>query len=107
MNRLLKIPSILFVFLITVANLQTASATDGFWTQTSTNGGQDFTLTGNWLNGIVPGGIDASAVFNVNLPGDQTITNVAGQTLGHIFFQDTDTANTSAGGYNFGAATDV
>ena len=105
MNRLPKILSLLSTLLITVATLQTASGVDGFWTQTSTNGGQDFTLTGNWLSGIVAGGVNASAVINVDLPGDQNITNFAGQILGHLFIQDVTTS--SAGGYNLGGPTDV
>src|SRR5712672_3327720 len=107
MNRLPKIASILSVLILTVANLQTAFASDGSWTQVTFQN-QDFTLAGNWLNGIVPGGIDSSAVFNVNLTNDQSVVNVGGQTLGHIFFQDTDPATANSfGGYNFGAATDV
>ena len=104
MNRLPKIASTLTVLSITLAHLQTASGVDGSWTQV-TSGNQDFTLGGNWLNGIVPGGIDSSAVFNVDLTNDQSVVNVGGQTLGNIFFQDTATG--TAGGYNFGLATDV
>src|SRR5947208_1656321 len=104
MNRLSKTLSIFTVVLITVCNLQKVSATDGSWTQ-ATAGNQDFTVTGNWLNGVLPGGIDSSAIFNVNLPNDQSVVNVGGQTIGHLFFQDSDTS--TAGGYNLGAATDV
>src|SRR5215510_6632969 len=104
MNRLPKIASILSVVLITVGHLQIASAVDGSWTQIIA-GNQDFTIAGNWLNGIVPGGVDSSAIFNVNLTNDQSVINVGGQTFGHLFFQDTDTA--TAGGYNLGAVADV
>jgi fibronectin-binding autotransporter adhesin len=104
MNRIPKIASILFVFLFSL-NLQIASGADGSWSQ-AVGGNQDFTLPGNWLNGIVPGGIDSSAIFNVNVPTtDQSVINVGGQTLGYLFFQDSDTS--TAGGYNFGAVTDV
>src|ERR1043165_64514 len=104
MNRLPKILSAFSIVLTAVFGLQSASGVDGSWT-TPTLGNQDFTVSGNWLNGIVPGGIDANAVFSVNLTNDQSIINVGGQTLGNIFFQDSDTA--TAGGYNFGSLTDV
>jgi hypothetical protein len=107
MNRLPKFASILSVLILTITNLQIASGIDGSWTQTG-GGNQDSTLAGNWLNGIVPSGIDASAVFNVNLTADQNIINAGGQTIGHVFFQDSDaSATTTAGGFNWGAATDV
>jgi fibronectin-binding autotransporter adhesin len=87
-----------------LAGFQSAFAIDGSWTQAA-GGNQDWTITANWLNGIVPSGIDANAVINVNLTADQSITNVAGQTVGHLFLQDSDTS--TAGGINLGAATDV
>jgi autotransporter-associated beta strand protein len=104
MNRLPKTLGILCLTLITVCNFQKAFGTDGSWTQTAA-GNQDWTVIGNWLNGFVPSGIDSSAIINVNLTADQSIVNVGGQTVGHLFFQDTDTS--TAGGYNFGLATDV
>jgi autotransporter-associated beta strand protein len=104
MNRIPKLASTFSVLIITIANLQTASAGDGSWTQVTFQN-QDFTLPGNWLNGIVPGGIDSSAIFNVNLTNDQSVVNVGNQTFGNIFFQDTDTS--TAGGYNLGATTDT
>jgi len=104
MNRLLKPLSLFSIALSTIFSLQPASGIDGSWTQAA-GGGQDWTLGGNWLNGIVPSGIDASAVINVNLTADQSITNVGGQTLGHLFLQDSDTS--TAGGFNLGVGTDV
>src|SRR5262249_30053675 len=104
MNRLSKIASTLSVFITAIFNIQTASGADGSWTQ-FISGNQDFTVGGNWLNGIVPGGIDSSAIFNVDLTNDQNVVNIGGQTFGNIFFQDVTVS--SAGGYNLGAATDV
>lgn len=104
MNRLPKSPTVLFVLVLTLISLQSAFAVDGSWSQ-ATGGNQDWTVTGNWLNGIAPSGIDANVIVNVNLTADQSIINIGGQTVGNLFLQDSDTA--TAGGFNLGAATDV
>lgn len=81
------------------------AASDGIWTQAAgtTANSQDWGASSNWLNGIIADGTDMSAVFNVNIANDQTITNVPGRTIGHMFFQDTTTS--SVGGYNVGPSS--
>src|SRR5947208_4499627 len=76
-------------------------AADGSWSQ-ATAGNQDWGNSANWLSGTIADGVDFSAIFSVNLPGDQSVTNAGGRTIGHLFFSDTDTS--SAGGYNLGFA---
>jgi hypothetical protein len=66
MKRTRTLRSALFAGVLSALASQVAVAVDGTWTLV-TAGNQDFLNTANWLNGILPDGIDSSAVFNVNL----------------------------------------
>ena len=78
------------------------AGTAGSWIQ-AVGGNQDWGNTGNWSGGIMADGVDANAIFNVNLTADQTLTNVYNRTVGNLFFQDSDTA--TAGGFGFANET--
>src|SRR5262249_47163189 len=83
---------------------QSSWAADGSWSQAG-GGNQDWLNTANWLNSVYADGIDANAIVSVNLTADQSITNAGGRTVGHMFFQDTDTG--TAGGFNVGGSADA
>jgi autotransporter-associated beta strand protein len=93
--------SLSLIFCVRVAQ----SASDGSWSQAG-GGSQDWGNAGNWVNSVVADGTDMSAIFNVNLTADQSVTNAGGRTVGHLVFQDT-TITSPNGGYNLGAATDT
>ncbi|MHA3772353.1 beta strand repeat-containing protein [Verrucomicrobiota bacterium sgz303538] len=79
-------------------------AADGTWTQAGTNN-QAWSTATNWNASNVADGVDSSAIFNVNLTNDQTITlGATGRTIGHLFFRDSDTATT--GGFGIGTSGD-
>jgi hypothetical protein len=90
---------------IACATCASYGGTDGSWSQTA-GGPQDWANAGNWVGGILASGADASAIFNVNLTADQNVINAGGQTVGHLFFQDT-TITAPNGGYNLGAVADI
>ncbi|RYD60267.1 MAG: hypothetical protein EOP84_37195, partial [Verrucomicrobiaceae bacterium] len=86
------------VSILSLAGMPQAEAADGTWTQ-ATAGNQAWSTAANWTGGVVADGVDRSAIFNVNLSNDQTITlGSTGRTIGHLFFRDSDTATT--GGFD-------
>jgi autotransporter-associated beta strand protein len=95
----MKRSSFLLTFLFTLGIQRVEAATDGSWVPTA-GGNQDWGTAANWVGSTIADGADGSAIFNVNLAADQTVTGAGGRTIGHLFFQDTDTA--SQGGFNLG-----
>src|SRR4030095_12120365 len=100
MNRQFPALAPVVIALLICANKLLAA--DGSWSQ-ATAGNQDWANTANWAGGVLADGPDSYAIFNANLPNDQSVTNAGGRTVGHILFQDSDTA--TAGGDNLGSAT--
>ncbi len=67
-------------------------AADGALVSTYTGGNLDWSLTANWVDGIIADGSGATATLVNNYSSGGTISNVSG-TLGALNFQDTTPSN--------------
>ncbi len=72
-----------------IAISSAAAQTDGTWTQSGTTQGDPagpltWSETGNWQEGIVAGGTDATAFFTQSATAAQTVTLDTNVTLGNL-----------------------
>jgi autotransporter-associated beta strand protein len=63
---------------------------NGTWTF---DGGDNWSNSARWLNGIVANGADRTASFTANITGARTVTLDTPRTLGHIVFTDSTTSS--------------
>jgi autotransporter-associated beta strand protein len=73
--------SIALAILASGASRVAVAATDGTWATTS---GGNWSDAGNWNNGNIASGADATATFNTAIAGATSITIDSGRTIGHL-----------------------
>lgn len=70
--------------------LPRAHAADGTWTK---DGSSDWSITTNWLDGIVADGADSTADFStIDITASRTVQLDSPRTLGNLVFGDSNTA---------------
>jgi len=85
-----KVSSVVAMALFVAAANHIAGAADGTWTNLTD--GQLWSVAGNWQDGVVADGTDATAAFNtLDITADTTVHLDAPRTVGNLVFGDTVT----------------